>query len=104
MTENAEARMGLEDLAESLNGWEEIAVQKMFGFSIDSFEDQGTLGIRALVFVEFKREGMKDPQAHKAALDLTMRELIDRYPEMAEDNDEVPNPMASIDGAESGKE
>lgn len=95
MTEN---KTTLEDLAESLNGFDEIAVQKAFGFNIDDFENQGTLGIRALVFVEFRREGEKDPAAYKRAMDLTMRDLIDRYPEMAEDD--VPDPMATL--AETG--
>lgn len=91
----------LEELAESLNGWEELAVVKAFGFTIDDFENQGTLGIRALAFIEFKREGAKDPAAHKAAMDLSVRELVDRYPEMNEDA--VPDPMASIEGTKAGK-
>lgn len=86
----------LEELAESLNGWEELAVQKAFGFNIDDFENQGTLGIRALAFVEFKREGQKDAAAHRAAMDLSVRALIDRYPEMAEDA--AADPMAGIEG------
>lgn len=102
MSEN-ENKKTLNDLAESLNGWEEIAVVKSFGFQIDDFEEHGTLGIRALAFVEFKREGQKDTAAHKAAMDLTMRELINRYPEMDADTDGVPDPMASIDGDDSGK-
>lgn len=100
MTETT-APAGLEELAESLNGWEELAVQKQFGFSIDDFENQGTLGIRALSFVEFKRDGAKDPAAYKSAMDLTMRELIDRYPEM--DEDTVPDPMATLEDAAAGK-
>ena len=91
MTENKNT---LEELAESLNGFDEIAVQRSFGFSIDDFENQGTLGIRALVFVEFRREGDNDKTAYQRAMDLTMRELIDRYPEMAEDD--VPDPMATL--------
>lgn len=94
MTETTEDRMSLNDLAESLNGWEEIAVQKQFGFSIDKFEDHGTIGIRALAYVEFKRAGDNDKAAHKAAMDLTLRELVDRYPEMNEDDE--ANPMAGI--------
>lgn len=95
MTETTEDRMGLEELAESLNGWEEIAVQKTFGFSIDDFENQGTLGIRALAFVEIKREGNNDKAAHQAAMDLTLRQLIDRYPEM--DEDKTADPMATLE-------
>lgn len=91
----------LEELAESLNGWEELAVVKAFGFTIDDFENQGTLGIRALAFVEFKRDGAKDPAAHKAAMDLSISELVSRYPEMNED--EVPDPMATLEDAKSGK-
>ena len=91
----------LEELAESLNGWEEIAVVKAFGFTIDDFENQGTLGIRALAFVELKREGQKDAAAHQAAMDLSIRDLVSRYPEM--NSDEAPDPMATLDGGKSGK-
>jgi hypothetical protein len=101
MTTETAAESTLNDLAESLNGWEELAVVKAFGFQIDDFENQGTQGIRALAFVEFKREGQKDTAAYKAAMDLTLRELIDRYPEMAED--ETPDPMATLEDAKSGK-
>lgn len=113
MTETTEDRMSLNDLAESLNGWEELAVQKTFGFSIADFENQGTLGIRALAFVEFKREaetdasstaklrGNKDAAAHKAAMDLTLGELIARYPEMNEDD--PADPMAGIKDDAPGK-
>lgn len=101
MTETTEDRMGLEELAESLNGWEELAVQKTFGFSIDTFEDHGTLGIRALAFVEFKREGQKDTAAHKSAMDLRLRELIERYPEMNEDK--PADPMAGLEDDGPGK-
>lgn len=93
-TDETNDRPGLEELAESLNGWEEIAVQKTFGFSIDKFEEHGTIGIRALAYVELKREGANDKAAHKAAMDLTLRELVERYPEMDEDN--VPDPMATL--------
>lgn len=105
MTDN-NAHMGLEALAESLNGWEELAVQKAFGFSIDEFENHGTLGIRALAFVEIRREdsetlpSAKDAKAYKAAMDLSLRDLVDRYPEMSEDPDEVVNPMKGIEDAE----
>ena len=101
-TTEPEKRGSLEDLAESLNGWEELAVEKNFGFSMDKFEDHGTIGIRALAFVEFKRDGMKDTAAHKAAMDLALRELIDRYPEMKDDPDQAANPMAGLED-ESGK-
>lgn len=100
-TETAE-RMPLDELAESLNGWEELAVQKQFGFSIDKFEEHGTIGIRALAYIEFKREGQKDAAAHKAAMDLTLRELVDRYPEMDKDDDPA-DPMAGIREAEAGE-
>lgn len=98
--DQVDERPGLEELAESLNGWEELAVQKMFGFSIDKFEEHGTLGIRALAYVEIKREGTNDKVAHQAAMDLTLRQLVERYPEMDEDN--VPDPMATLQ-ADEGK-
>jgi hypothetical protein len=93
-------RMPLDELAESLTGWEELALHKAFGFSVAELEDHGTLGIRSLAFVELKREGMKDSAAHKAAMDMTLRDLIARYPEMEENPDD---PMASIRKDEAGE-
>lgn len=93
MTETTD-HMPLDELAESLNGFEELAVQKAFGFSLDQLEGQGTIAVRAFAFVEFKRDGQKDPAAYKAAMEMTLRELTDRYPELAEDD--AANPMAGI--------
>lgn len=94
-TDETTDRPGLEELAESLNGWEELAVQKSFGFSIDKFEEHGTIGIRALAYIELKREGANDNVAKHAAMDLTLRQLVERYPEMNED-EAVPDPMATL--------
>jgi hypothetical protein len=93
MTETTD-RMPLDELAESLNGFEELAIQKAFGLTLDHLEEQGTIAVRAFAFIEFKREGQKDAAAHKAAMEMTLRELTDRYPELAEDD--AANPMAGI--------
>lgn len=102
MPEN-ENKSTLKAISDSIDGWEEIAIRQKFGFNIDDLENQGSIGIRAIAFVELKREGQKDAAAHKAVMDLTMRELIDRYPEMETAADGVPDPMAAIDGDDSGK-
>lgn len=100
MTETTD-RIPLDELAESLNGWEEIAIRKTFGFSFDQLEEQGTIAVRALAFIELKREGVKDSVAHKQVMDWSLRELVDRYPEMNED--EPADPMASIREDEPGE-
>lgn len=85
-------RPGLEELAESMNGFEEIAVQKSFGLSVEQLE--GTIAARAFVFVELKRGGAKDAAAYKESMEMTLRGLTERFPEMNEDK--TADPMAGI--------
>lgn len=75
----------------SLNGFDEIAVAARFGMSLA--EIRGTDGIalgRALAFVQYRREGMNDHDAHEACLGLTLRQVVDYFP---------PEPKPAVDDA-----
>lgn len=82
-----------EALLESLNGYEEIAIETAFGFRLDNLEDNAMRGIRALVFVLRRREGLDHKAAKHAAMELTLRQLMDLFDldDLAEDK--VTDPM-----------
>ncbi|NGN92646.1 hypothetical protein G5C66_07830 [Nocardioides sp. KC13] len=67
-----------DEVFESLNGFDEIAIEKAFG-EITSLKDKPMMFLRALLFTEHRREGKTDKEAKQAAMDATMRELTDYF-------------------------
>lgn len=82
---------------ELLTGWDEIAIKKTWGAEITDLRESPFTFMRALVFVDARRAGAKDPEAKEAALTLTVRELSDYF---ADDEDE---PMPDEPTTEPGK-
>lgn len=82
MTEKLDARA----LGRSLNGFDEIAIRKMFG---DTFEKlEGMFAGRALYFIHLRREGQADGDAYKGSMNATVGELEELFgSEDAEGND-----------------
>lgn len=65
----------VEEMLNSLTGFDEIAVSKAFGLDVFTLLDTTTItGGRALVFVHKRRQGMSDTEAKAAALSMTVRE------------------------------
>lgn len=87
----------VEDFLKSLNGFDEIAIARAFDgadVSAGLAKRPSTL-LRALVFVDQRRKGMRDPEAHQAALALTLDELEAYFP----DDDEVmPEEPVTVQG------
>jgi hypothetical protein len=78
----------VDELFESLNGFDEIAICKHFGgHDVSDLKSRPMTLLRALIFVEKRREGMKDLAAKEAALSLTMREVSDRFEDEGEQLD-----------------
>lgn len=75
-------------IIESFTGWEEIAIEAMFGRSFATM-GESTLALRVVEFVANKRRGIPDRQAYKQAMDLTYKALVAKYdaPPAAEDGD-----------------
>lgn len=78
--------MTVEDFAGSLTGWDEIGIEKAFGEDFLTLRKRGTTMVRALVFVDFKRQGQTHDQAYKSAMDVTM-DGLEHY--FAEDEPEL---------------
>ncbi len=85
------------EVYESLNGYEELAIVKMFGFPVSDYapdEDTGDKGnmmamARALAFVCEKRKGLADQAAFKAAMTMTTRQVTDYFGTEVEEFDET---------------
>lgn len=81
------SEMTVEEMMESLTGYEEIAIAKAFGSDILALAEKSPTQVgRALVFVVKTREGLDHNKAKHAALSLTLREVDDSF---ADDEDEV---------------
>ena len=76
-----------EDLFKSMNGFDEIAVSRAFGEDLSVLRAKPFTFVRALVFVDLRRGGAKDGDAHKQAMTLTMGDLEDYF---AQDEEVLP--------------
>ncbi len=85
------------EIAGSVTGFDEIAVEKHFGF--DLFEaTSASKATRALVFIQLRRDGLKDDEAYKAAMNKPTSTL-DQF--FAEEPEEV---MPDEPDTDPGKE
>lgn len=93
------AEMSGEDYLQTLNGFDEIAVAKAFGAKPFELSETDAMGLlRALYFVAKRREGLEDKAAKQAAMEATIREVNDFFPE------DEPEPMPEDPITESGKD
>lgn len=86
----------MSEVMESLNGFDEIAIEQAFGAPItDLLETKPTTGARALLFVIRRRDGMKDNEARKAVMEMRLGDVQGYF---VDDEDEDLEPVT-----ESGK-
>lgn len=87
-----EQRPTVEEMVDSLTGFDEIAVEQAFGNDVISMlQKNPTMGGRALVFIAKRRDGMKDPDARKAAMEMRLGEVQAYFPDEApEVNEDEP--------------
>lgn len=99
--QDQEQRASLQEVVESLTGFDEIAIEQAFGAGIVTLLDtKATMATRALVFIQRKRDGMKDPEARKAAMEMRLGDVQDLFRDDDEQDDaEVPEPVT-----ETGKD
>ncbi|KAA1424310.1 hypothetical protein [Nocardioides antri] len=91
--------MPVDEVIETLTGFEEIAIEKQFGNNWqDLAGDAQTMFLRALVFVLLRRDGKNDLEAKQEVMEMTLRECKDRFL----DDEEEPNPDEPV--TESGKD
>lgn len=67
----------LEEMGESLTGFDEIAIETHFGKQVnDLLTNSPTMGIRALIFVHKTRDGSSPTEAKAAAMSLTLKDVM----------------------------
>lgn len=82
MEQQPRQEMTLNEAVESLNGFDEIAIEKRFGGDITSLlTNHAIRAVRATVFVLRRRDGLKDDEAYKASMEMSIREAQDYFPD-----------------------
>lgn len=87
------SNMTAADMFDSLTGFEEMGVVKMFGRPVTDYGRKGRaenplMLVRALIYVAAKRDGSNDATAYKAAMTLPSREVQDYFDPDPDDTDE----------------
>lgn len=89
-----------EEMFESLTGFDEIAISNHFGGEVmDLSENKPMTFIRALVFVQERRNGSKDSDAKQKAMELTVKEITNYFTE-----DDEPMPEEPVTDSGKGDE
>jgi hypothetical protein len=70
-----QAPQTMEDVAQSLTGFDEIAIAQQFGRTVtDLGQNDATMFARALVFIIKRRDGATDEEAKNAALEMSLKD------------------------------
>jgi len=68
--------LDMDEMANSINGFDQIAIKKMFGDSLASIgQSDATMFMHVLYFVQLRRQGAKDPEARNQSLSMPLKEL-----------------------------
>jgi hypothetical protein len=70
-------KQSVDEIAGSLTGFDEIAIQQMFRGDMSDLSP--TMTARALVFVLKRREGLSDKDAYSAVMHLPLGEVNDSF-------------------------
>lgn len=85
----------------SLNGFDEIAIEKAFGKEFDDLNGRDT--IRAIIFVLERRAGSTDKDAKQYAMSLPMGQLDEHFEPAAEEvDDDEPETEAGKEPSADG--
>jgi len=83
----------VEEFAESLTGFEEIAITKQFGGELDSLP--GSMAGRAMVFTDLVRSGAAVDDAYRQSMEMGLK-AVNKY--FAEDDEITPNAPTTDSG------
>lgn len=93
--ESNDGKTSVDELIESMNGFEEMAIDKAFGAEIyDLLATKPIRGLRACLFLVKKREGLNDVQAHQAAMATSLKNLNEQF-EYVEEDEDIEDPKDS---------
>lgn len=74
-----------EDFFKSITGFDEIAIQKTFGTSFVDLRNDQFRFLRALVFVDLRRDGKKDAEAYTEVMNLGIGQVDAWFAEAADE-------------------
>lgn len=90
--------LSMEEAVESLTGFDEIAIEGAFGADVTTLlTEKPTKAARALLFVMKRREGMKDPEARKAVMEMRLGDVQSYFID-EDDEDEAAGKDAGLPG------
>lgn len=73
----------LEEITESLTGFDEIAIEKVTGHDLTAMQDTPVRMVRALVAIDLNRKAdtgiARYAEDYKQAMGMTMREVMDYF-------------------------
>lgn len=73
----------MEEFAESLTGYDEIAIAKYFGAEVGDLP--GTRFVRAMAFVGNRRQGLTDRDAYEAVMSATLKQVTEAFADDPDD-------------------
>lgn len=85
-----------EGFAETLTGFEEIAITKQFGKEVSDLP--GTMAGRAMVFTSLTRDGLSADDAYKGAMEMPLKTVTEFF---AEDEEITPDSPTTDPGKDS---
>lgn len=86
------------DVFNTLTGFDEIAIKREFKADVLTLAKTDKAGfLRALVFIDHRRAGVKDRDAFKATMELLLSEVTDYFADEPADDD------AEAEGDDSGE-
>ena len=68
-----------DELAKSINGFEQIAIRERFREKLETLTEDGTMFMRSLLFVVEKRDGKKDSDAYSAVMTMPLQEVVEKF-------------------------
>lgn len=74
-----------ESIAESLTGFDEIAIEQKFGAGPS--ELSGTKMLRAMAFTLHRRAGMDDKTAYRECMQASLKDIVSTFADDSEDDE-----------------
>lgn len=84
-------------ISKSINGFEQIGIRQTFRERLDSLANDGTMFMRALLFVLAKRDGQADGDAYRNVMLLPLDEVVGRFKGDDEPDEEDEDAVAERD-------
>ena len=78
-TEETEALIDIEEMVDSLTGFDQIAIRQRFNERFDSLAEDPIMLTRGIYFVQLRRDGEKDADAFNQAMTIPFGELQGKF-------------------------